>query len=75
MQDTGMDTDSDFVDVISGLTQYVQNERVRAYNEGVDTTIGAVKQWMIDRHYRVDGDRISDILACLMRQLDHADGE
>ncbi len=29
----------DLNDILFGFTNYVSNERVRAYNEGVDTTI------------------------------------
>lgn len=36
----------DFMEVVTTLTTYVQNERVRAYNEGVDDMIGSIKKWM-----------------------------
>lgn len=31
-----MESDHDFLGILSKFTEYVQNERVRSYNEGVD---------------------------------------
>jgi len=31
-----IDDDNDFVSLVSSLSNYIQNERVRAYNEGSD---------------------------------------
>lgn len=38
---------SDFVDIIGSLTNFVQNERVAAHNEGVDEMLDAIRSWMI----------------------------
>jgi hypothetical protein len=45
----------DFLDLISQVTSYVQNERNASYNEGVDETLRAVRGWML-----LEGVRITD---------------
>jgi hypothetical protein len=36
----------DFVGLIGGLTNYIQNQRVASYNEGVDDMLRSVRGWM-----------------------------
>jgi hypothetical protein len=36
----------DFVEIVEKLTGFIQNERVAAYNEGVDEMINAIRGWM-----------------------------
>lgn len=36
----------DFVGIVSGLTNYIQNERVRAYNEAVDMMLNSAREYL-----------------------------
>lgn len=60
----------DFVGIVSDLTSYIQNERVRSYNEGVDMMLGSAREWMRLKNYRTSADNLPDILDELMRQVD-----
>jgi hypothetical protein len=46
---------TDFVDIIGGLTNFVQNERVSAHNEGVDEMLDAIRSWMLFEGVRITG--------------------
>jgi hypothetical protein len=63
----------DFVDLIGGLTNYIQNERVRSYNEGVDMVLHSAREWLRLRGYSHDADNMPDLLNCLMNELDARD--
>lgn len=46
------EAERDFVALIGSLTNFVQNERVRAYNEGVDAALGEERQTIADEARR-----------------------
>lgn len=37
---------SDFVGIIEQLTSFIQNERVKAYNKGMDVALASIKDFM-----------------------------
>lgn len=37
----------DFLDLISQITNYIQNERVSSFNEGADEATKSVRDWMV----------------------------
>jgi hypothetical protein len=39
----------DFVGVVGAITNFVENERIRAYNEAVDMMLDKTRTWMIDK--------------------------
>jgi hypothetical protein len=41
-----MSRSDDFVGVLEGVTNYIQNERIASYNEGAADMIDAIKKWM-----------------------------
>jgi hypothetical protein len=54
---------NDFVSIVEGLTGFIQNERVAAYNEAVDTCLADIKNWI--REQNIDPgthDNIPDLL-------------
>lgn len=60
---------SDLVDIGSSLLNWIQNERVKSYNEGVDDMLKSVKEWArlidIDPH----GDNMPDLLNDILNQI------
>lgn len=55
---------TDFVEIIEKLTGFIQNERVAAYNEGMDVALRAVKDFMRSE-LRLDpspADNVPDLL-------------
>lgn len=53
---------NDFVDIVGQLTSFVQNERVAAYNEGMEAMIGEVRSWIKLQGHKPNGDNIPDLL-------------
>jgi len=37
----------DFIDVVNSLTNFVQNDRISSYNEGLDDAIDGICGWML----------------------------
>jgi len=52
----------DFVDIMLQLTNFVQNERVASYNEGVDSMLASVRGWIREHRLDPSGDNIPDML-------------
>lgn len=52
----------DLVDILGRLTNFIQNERVRAYNEGVDMMLNNVREWMRLNGCAPKGDNLPDLL-------------
>jgi hypothetical protein len=38
----------DFVGIVGAITNFVQNERIKAYNEAVDMMLDNTRAWMIE---------------------------
>jgi hypothetical protein len=38
----------DFVGVVGAITNFVENERIKAYNEAVDMMLDNTRAWMIE---------------------------
>jgi len=53
---------NDFVGIMGDLANFVQNERVAAYNEAVDEMLTHVKNWVREQKIDPTGDNIPDIL-------------
>lgn len=66
---------TEFLDLLGELVSYVQNERVRAYNEGVDETLDAIRRWARLNVPLGDirGDNVPDLLGAIKKLL--GDGE
>ena len=52
----------DFVDLVGHLTNFVQNERVAAYNEAVTDMKKSVKDWIREQKLDPVGDDIPTLL-------------
>lgn len=44
MVDDARESADDFLEALSGFTNYVQNERIRCYNEGLDFSSAEVRR-------------------------------
>lgn len=62
----------DFVDIIGSLTNFVQNERVAAYNEAVDMMLGSVREWMRAQGIRPDSEHLPELLDKIKANLANA---
>lgn len=54
--------DYDFVSIVGKLTNFIENERLAAWNEGMDEGLGFIRQWMIARGIKPDGNNVPDLL-------------
>lgn len=52
----------DFVDLIGHLTNFVQNERVKSYNEAVDMMLQSAREWLRLNGAAPQGDNMPDLL-------------
>jgi hypothetical protein len=66
----------DFVGIVGALVNFVQNERVAAYNDGVDMTLANIKDWMTGHGYKATMNTVPDLLDELRSQMeaDRLDG-
>ncbi len=62
-----MAEDQDFLSILAEFTSYVQNERVRSFNEGVDAErkrcaaiVSAARMGKVDTDFRSIGNMIKD---------------
>jgi hypothetical protein len=60
---------NDFVSILGSLTNFVENERVRAYNDGVDMMLGQTKKWMQMSGMLPRGDNLTDLLVEIEAQV------
>jgi hypothetical protein len=52
----------DFVGIVSGLTNFIQNERTAAYNEAVDMMVNSARDWLIIRDAHPKGKYLPELL-------------
>lgn len=52
----------DFVNIIGSLTNFVQNERVAAYNEAVDDMLNNVRAWLREHGREPKGKYLPELL-------------
>jgi hypothetical protein len=52
----------DFVGIVGQLTNFIENERTGAYNEGVDMILGNAKAWMREEGISPKSDNIPSLL-------------
>lgn len=63
---------SDFVDIIEKLTGFIQNERVAAYNEGMEVALKAVRDF-IRAELRIDPSSSGSVPDLLYEIKEHYD--
>jgi hypothetical protein len=64
----------DFVDIVGSLTNFVQNERVAAYNEAVDDMLNSLREWVRLEGFPPSGDHLPDILNDFMKKWSQKSG-
>lgn len=52
----------DFVEIVAGLTGFIERERLDSYNEGVDMILDSIREWMRNRGISASGDNAPDLL-------------